>query len=159
MRILQLIEEGGAPSVRELSSLFDALEPIAPEDLLGDWSGGDFYSPSDTDDPRAEPKPMHPCHAMLENYRWAGMVVKSVDEVLPVMSWTDDGKRVVSTYWGGAQLRELKFNGVVSTSLIFDCYPIIDHFRRVSDNTLMALLEAKEKNLKDAGPYYFWVRK
>lgn len=60
---------------------------------------------------------------------------------------------------GHAQLRELKFNGVVSTSLIFDCYPIIDHFRRVSDNTLMALLEAKEKNLKDAGPYYFWVRK
>lgn len=60
---------------------------------------------------------------------------------------------------GHPQLRELKFHGVVSTSLIFDCYPIIDHFRRVSDNTLMALLEAKEKNLKDAGPYFFWVRK
>ncbi|KAL0261360.1 hypothetical protein SLS55_002790 [Diplodia seriata] len=127
MRILTLIEEGGTPSVRELSALFDALAPITPADLEGDWSGGDFH---DTDDGKEEPAPVHPCHAMLENYRWAGMV-----------------------------LREVKYRGVVSTSLIFDAYPIIDHFRRVSDNTLMALFEAKDKALKEAGPYFFWVRK
>ncbi|KAL1645000.1 hypothetical protein SLS58_004071 [Diplodia intermedia] len=157
MRILALIEEGGAPSVRELSALFDALAPVGPADLEGDWSGGDFH---DTDDGGGvEPAAVHPCHAMLENYRWAGMIVKGADDVLPVMSWTDGGERVHSTYWGGAQLREVKFRGVVSTSLIFDCYPIIDHFRRVSDNTLMALFEAKDKQLKEAGPYFFWVRK
>ncbi|OJD30376.1 transcription factor cmr1 protein [Diplodia corticola] len=157
MRILSFIEDGGTPSAHELSALFDALAPITPQDLEGDWSGGDFHD-SDTNS-KEEPPPVHPCHAMLENYRWAGMVVRGAEDVLPVMSWTDDGQRVHSTYWGGGQLRELKHRGVVSASLIFDCYPIIDHFRRVSDNTLMALLDAKDKHLKDAGPYFFWIRK
>ncbi|KKY20340.1 putative transcription factor cmr1 [Diplodia seriata] len=160
MRILSLIEEGGTPSVRELSALFDALAPITPADLEGDWSGGDFH---DTDDAssREEPAPVHPCHAMLESYRWAGMVVRGPDDVLPVMSWTDGGERVHMTKAKkiNPQLREVKYRGVVSTSLIFDAYPIIDHFRRVSDNTLMALFEAKDKALKEAGPYFFWVRK
>ncbi|EOD47327.1 Transcription factor [Neofusicoccum parvum] len=148
MRILQLIEDGGACDVRELSSLFDALEAVEPAELVGDWSGGDFDDGS-----------THPCRSMMESIKWAGMLFKSTDDVAPVMSWTDDGKRVENEYWGRAQIREVKYRGIVSTCVIFDSYPIMDHFRRVSDNTLMGLLDAKEKVLKDAGPYYFWIRK
>lgn len=150
MRVLQLIDDGGTASVRELTSLFDALEPVSPADLVGDWSGGDF---ADGDDE------VHPCHAMLESFKWAGMAFKSTDDVAPVMTWTDGGERVESEYWGRAQIREVKFRGVVSTCCIFDSYPIMDHFRRVSDNTLMGLLDAKEKALREAGPYYFFIRK
>ncbi|KAF4309632.1 hypothetical protein GTA08_BOTSDO01852 [Botryosphaeria dothidea] len=166
MRVLNLIDDAAGPvNARELSSLFDALDAVEPADLVGDWSGGDFHDNENGQNgsavvpERAVERAVHPCHAMLESYRWAGVVVESLENAMPVMTWTDEGKRVESEYWGRAQIRSIKFRDVVSACCIFDRWPIIFHFRRVSDNTLMGFTDAKDKAMRDAGEYYFWLRK
>ncbi|KAH7020662.1 hypothetical protein B0J12DRAFT_687580 [Macrophomina phaseolina] len=158
MRILQLIDDAVAPTdMRELASLFDALEPIVPSDLLGNWSGGDFHE--NENQKNGNELKIHPCHAMLESYWWAGMMVEKLDDAMPVMMWTDEGKRVESEFWGRAQIAEIKFRYVVSSCCVFDRWPIIFHFKRVSDNTLMGHTDTKDKVMRDAGEYYFWIRK
>ncbi|KAH7056906.1 hypothetical protein B0J12DRAFT_774349 [Macrophomina phaseolina] len=153
-RVLQLIDaddEDNGADVRELRSLFDALAPIQPSELLGDWSGGDFHGYGE--------KATHPLHAMLETYRWAGMLVESFEDAKPVMTWTDEGMRVENEYWGRAVIRELKMRDVLSACCIFDRWPIFYHFRRVSDSTIMGMTEFKDDAMKQAGDYYFWIRK
>lgn len=112
MRILNLIDDAAGPvNARELSSLFDALDAVEPADLVGDWSGGDFHDNENGQNGAAVvpegavERTVHPCHAMLESYRWAGVVVESLENAMPVMTWTDEGKRVESEYWGRAQVR------------------------------------------------------
>lgn len=112
MRVLNLIDDAAGPvNARELSSLFDALDAVEPADLVGDWSGGDFHDNENGQNgsavvpERAVERAVHPCHAMLESYRWAGVVVESLENAMPVMTWTDEGKRVESEYWGRAQVR------------------------------------------------------
>ena len=46
---------------------------------------------------------------------------------------------------GNARIREVRYRNKVSTAMIYNYLPIIDHFRRVDDNTLMGAMDLKGK--------------
>ena len=49
------------------------------------------------------------------------------------------------------------FRGLVSVAMIYDKFPIIDQFRRVSDDVVMGAMD--NKDLKDCGTYFFYLTK
>lgn len=145
----------------EIAAVYNKLKPVEAEFLLGDWTGGDL----DTG---------HAAHKALADLRWAGKSFHSVDNVDPVMVYDEQNNRVWNEKYGHAvvsaysivsssrgfntsQLREVKFHGVVSTAMIYDQFPIIDHFRYVNDNMVAGAMDTKMYG--DAGVYYFFLRR
>ncbi|MFA9289989.1 MAG: DUF4334 domain-containing protein [Solirubrobacteraceae bacterium] len=46
---------------------------------------------------------------------------------------------------GKARIRMVLFENKVSTSMIYNYLPIIDHFRKIDDNTLLGAMDYKGK--------------
>ncbi|KPM38345.1 hypothetical protein AK830_g8233 [Neonectria ditissima] len=125
-----------------LVAVYDQLGPVSPEQLLGQWKGSSF----DTG---------HPTHKLLKGSKWAGKDFRSVDDVDPIMLYDEEGSRNWYEQYGHAQLREVKYRGVVSTAMVYDKFPIIDSFRYVSENVVIGAMD--NKDLKDVGTYYFYL--
>lgn len=53
-----------------------------------------------------------------------------------------------------ARLRNVEYRGVVSAAMIYDQLPIIDHFRRVDEQTLLGVMDMRGL----AEPYVFILR-
>jgi hypothetical protein len=49
------------------------------------------------------------------------------------------------------------YEETVSAAMIYDDRPIFDHFRYINDNLLAGVMEGKE--LGDAGPFYFYLKR
>ncbi|MFH1188117.1 MAG: DUF4334 domain-containing protein, partial [bacterium] len=47
--------------------------------------------------------------------------------------------------FGMAVLRKIEFKGKLSTSMIYNYFPIIDNFRKVDDNIVMGVMDIKGK--------------
>ncbi|KAI8215229.1 hypothetical protein K4K52_009655 [Colletotrichum sp. SAR 10_76] len=133
-------------SVKEadVAAVFDQLKPVSPNQLIGQWEGGSF----DTG---------HPTHQQLRTFKWAGKDFRSVDDVDPIMVYGDEGKRTWLSDYGHARIREVKYRGVVTAAMVYDKFPIIDAFRYVDENTVIGAMDTKD--LKDAGTYYFYLKK
>jgi hypothetical protein len=56
---------------------------------------------------------------------------------------------------GQASLREVAYRGVVTATMVYDQHPIFDHFRRVSGDVVLGVMDRKgeEKSL------FFWLRR
>ncbi|WP_280399684.1 DUF4334 domain-containing protein [Nocardia carnea] len=54
-----------------------------------------------------------------------------------------------------ARLRDIEYRGVVSAAMVYDHLPIIDHFRRVDDQTLLGVMDMR--GLPE--PYFFVLRR
>ena len=50
-----------------------------------------------------------------------------------------------------ARLRDIEYRGVVSAAMVYDHQPIIDHFRRVDDTTLLGVMDMRGWSQ----PYFF----
>ncbi|BCR91362.1 uncharacterized protein ACHE_70205S [Aspergillus chevalieri] len=86
----QLIQTPGRVDPSTLSAIFDQLDPIKPEQLLGDWNGGFF----DTG---------HPVANTLKEINWVGKSFTSIDHVDPVVV-EENGCRVSWGKWGFASV-------------------------------------------------------
>lgn len=53
------------------------------------------------------------------------------------------------------QLREVRFRDLVSTAMIYDKHPIIDHFRYVNDKLIAGAMDTSA--FGEAGTYYFYL--
>jgi hypothetical protein len=51
------------------------------------------------------------------------------------------------------QLREIKYRTGVTTALVYDSHPIVDFFKRIDDNTVLAAAENKNKG----GTFFFYL--
>ncbi|KAL1961579.1 hypothetical protein VTN77DRAFT_1431 [Rasamsonia byssochlamydoides] len=111
----------------EIATIFEQLEPIQREFLLGEWTGGGF----DTG---------HSAHETLTQMKWAGKSFRSLDDVDPMIVYDEEGKRRWNETYGHARVREVRFRGVVSAAMIYDSFPIIDSFRAVKDDMVVATL-------------------
>ncbi|KAF9893363.1 hypothetical protein FE257_011795 [Aspergillus nanangensis] len=100
-----LTQQSGQIATTEVESVYNKLNPIKAESLLGQWKGGSF----DTG---------HPAHQALTTISWQGKTFHGLDNVDPIDVLKDEER-----------LREVKFRDVVSTAMIYDNHPIIDHFR------------------------------
>ncbi|KAL4893219.1 hypothetical protein BDV59DRAFT_201817 [Aspergillus ambiguus] len=126
----------------EIETVYNKLKPVGPEFLTGQWKGGSF----DTG---------HPAHQALQTISWQGKTFHSVENVDPI-DVLKDGQRMCDESWGHAVLREVKFRDVVSTAMIYDNHPIIDHFRYVNDNMVAGVMDTKKFG---SNFYYFYLYK
>ncbi|KAE8371640.1 hypothetical protein BDV26DRAFT_298601 [Aspergillus bertholletiae] len=113
--------------------------------MIGQWEGGSFNTG-------------HPTHEQLKTSRWAGKNFRSVGDVEPIVLYDESNARVWCKDYGNAQLREVKFRGVVSACMIYDNFPIIDSFRAISESVVIGGMDNKLVP-KEAGTYYFYLRK
>ncbi|OBR06959.1 FAD binding domain-containing protein [Colletotrichum higginsianum IMI 349063] len=140
----ELVKIDGRVDETAVAAVYDHLKPVSPELLVGQWEGGSF----DTG---------HPTHQQLRNFKWAGKDFRSVDDVDPIMRYDKDGKRTWLSEYGHARVREVRFRGVVTASMVYDKFPIIDSFRYVDDNTVIGAMD--NKDIRGFGTYYFYLRR
>lgn len=123
---MQLIQSGAAVPAATLMPLFEKLEPVSVEFMFGTWRGGKF-------DGGKEPDPIH----------WYGKRFTSRDHAEPLLCRAADGSIYAYDKLGTARLREAAYGGVLSASLIYDQQPIMDYFRKVSDDVVIGLGDIK----------------
>ncbi len=59
---------------------------------------------------------------------------------------------------GEASAWMVEFRGESTASMIYDGQPVIDHFKRVDDRTLMGIMNGKTSLVRDRHFYFFLVR-
>ncbi|WP_165831369.1 DUF4334 domain-containing protein [Abyssibacter profundi] len=138
MTFKTLIKSGEAVAEDRLMSLYDELEPVDLDFMLGQWSGGKF-------DGGAEPDPIN----------WYGKRFDSRDHVEPLLAHAPDGSIYAFDKLGAARMRMIEFRGAVTASLIYDKQPIMDYFRKVDDDTVIGAGEVKGK----PGYMFFYLQR
>lgn len=128
--VLQIIQSKVACPATSLMPMFKQLEPVSAEFMIGTWRGGKF-------DAGKDPDPI----------KWYGKRFVSATEVHPLLCRAEDGSVYSYDNLGLAQLREVVFDGKVSASLIYDKQPIMDYFRKVTDQVVIGLGDIKGKPL------------
>jgi len=141
---LKITQIDGPVSLAEVEELYNGLEPVPIDKLLGEWKGGSLNTG-------------HPVHQHLLSSNWAGKTFLSADMVQPIMVYDKDGKRRYAEELSGglARLREVKFRGVVSTAMIYDTRAVIDYFRYVDENTVAGAMDARD--FTEESTYYFYL--
>ncbi len=167
-----LEEWSRAPCARdEAFRRFDALGPIEPEQMAGRWRGrgcptghpldgvlerlgwyGKAFEPPDRAHPLLFATP-------------AGGLVAIDPAFLPVrlpLHWPALARSaaarigfaavrpLLATTRPAATLRRVRYRGVVSTAMAYDRKPIVDHFRAISADTILGVMEAPRQP-----PYFF----
>lgn len=127
-QLLQMIASGKAYPASELMPLYEQLEPVSIEFMLGTWRGGKF-------DGGSEPDPIN----------WYGKRFDSATHAEPLLVRAADGSVQAYTALGAAQMREVKYAGKVTATLIYDKQPIMDYFRKVNDDVVIGLGDIKGK--------------
>ncbi|MCC3769863.1 DUF4334 domain-containing protein [Streptomyces sp. UNOC14_S4] len=113
-----------------LTELFDLLEPVDVGLLIGTWRGGAFENSSEN----AE---------QLAQMRWYGKRFLDADQVEPLLCLDEDGQVYSYEEMGLATLKEVVRHGKQSTAMVYDQLPIIDHFRRLTDDVLLGVMDKK----------------
>jgi len=126
--LLGIIKSGAAFPASTLMPLFEHLEPVSIEFMIGTWRGGKF-------DGGTDPDPIN----------WYGKRFVSRTHVEPLLCRADDGSIYSYEKLGIAQMREVAFSGKVSASLIYDQHPIMDYFRKVTNDIIIGLGDVKGK--------------
>jgi hypothetical protein len=139
--VRDLIDQPRKSEPAELAALFAQLEPVSIDDLLGDWHGGELPSG-------------HPMDGALGKARWYGKSFRSAVDVQPLVCLDENGQKFsnVALGKGEATLRLVEFEGRVTASMIYDGQPVIDHFVKVDDDTVMGIMTGK----KLSEPYFYF---
>ncbi|MFM7641959.1 MAG: DUF4334 domain-containing protein [Cyanobium sp.] len=165
----------GALTTEQALALFDQLDPVTPEELIGSWRGEGFATG-------------HPLDGVLEAWHWQGKRFDSVEEVHPLVFGGPGGGQVhvdpsrlpmallraswvgrltplaglspwlaplVATRRSAARLRSVSHRGKVSAAMIYDALPFVDVFRRLDGESLLGVMDAKGM----AQPFFFVLRR
>jgi Domain of unknown function (DUF4334)/GXWXG protein len=127
---LETLAAAEPASLDDVLAFYDELAPVAVEDMLGEWDGG--VVPTG-----------HPGEAQLDGLRWAGKAFRGADDVDPIVVLDDGGARVASDVMGSATLRRVEYRGVVTATMVYDRHAIFDHFRRVSPDVVLGVMDRK----------------
>ena len=134
----------GAASYDDLEALWADCPPVRATDILGSWAGSDFG-------------PGHPVHEMLATSGWHGKRFESTRKAHPLICRNDDGELFSNAELGQglASLWDVEFRGEVTASMVYDGQPVIDHFKRVDDDTLLGVMNGK--GVRHEGRHYYFV--
>ncbi|QQK44070.1 GXWXG protein-domain-containing protein [Penicillium digitatum] len=124
-----------------INTVFHELKPLQPDDLIGEWDGYLLGTG-------------HPFEDELDTLNWFGNTFYSTDDVAPLIV-ARNGERVPFEDWGRASLREIKFQGVVSATLVYDKRPMMVYYRAVKHNMVAGCIESKEW----PGKVFFYLTK
>ncbi|CAI7654226.1 unnamed protein product [Penicillium pancosmium] len=142
-RFIALTQRPGSLGPAYIDNIFRGLKSVHPDQLMGEWDGF-ILSTS------------HPFEKDLEELNWFGNTFDSTEDVAPLIV-ARNGERVRFEDWGSASLREVKYQGVVSASLVYDERPIIVYYRAVRSNMIAGVMESK--SFGKAGKFYFYLMK
>ncbi len=159
----------------EAIALFDQLEPVDLDFMLGRWKGSGLHTG-------------HPMDGLLEVANWYGKEFVTPECVHPLLFLDGSCKvfkvapnpqmmklslslpglknesfkpaftlfsSLLKTEQSQARLRMMEHRGKLSATMIYDHLPINDVFRKVDDNTLLGLMDYKES----AQPFFFVLKR
>jgi hypothetical protein len=135
------LDAGAKLSAAALLDYYDTLEPIPIEFMLGDWDGGVLATG-------------HDAEQQMALVRWVGKTFHDRDNVDPMICNEPDQGRVVNPIMGTARLRMVEFRGSSTATMIYDKHPIFDHFRKITNDVVMGIMDRK----RDA-PLFFYLRR
>lgn len=132
-----------APEAEKLLDLFSQLEPVSVDSMIGLWRVAAFgRSPDDPIAVPPDPGPL-PQREGLGMRKLYGKRFVTRDDAEPIVCRAEDGSLVASVDFGVARLRELSFRGTSSAGMVYDTQPWIDYFRKLDDDTLVAMIDMK----------------
>jgi len=171
----QSILKAGKTTTETALQLFDALDSVSLDFMLGSWQG----SVISTD---------HPMDGLLESSNWYGKEFVDTENVHPLLFLDSQGKvfkvapnptamnwvlklpilknnslkpllmlanSLLKTETSQARLRMMEYRGKVSATMIYDYLPINDSFRKVDDNTVFGIMDFKNS----PQPFFFVLRR
>jgi len=84
--------------------------------------------------------------------------VISAADVKPLIYRGADGELISYDQLGGASMWMIEYAGISTASMVYDNQPIVDHFKRVDDATVMGIMNGKEAMRSDRLFYFYLVR-
>lgn len=171
METLKKIIDGKSITNVEAQQLFDTLESVSIDFMIGKWKGEEIFTE-------------HPMDGFLASTGWYGKIFKSADEVHPLLFYTDknksdifavnpstildfqsksadqqfflaDYRSEIETKEYKARLRNTEFRESISATMIYDQLPINDVFKKIDDNTLLGAMDMRD----DSKNYFFILRR
>ena len=127
-------------AIDDLFQLFDSLEAIKTNSMLGDWQGGVFNTG-------------HSGEQQLGSLKWVGKRFRGDNDVDPIISMNSEGERIANPVLGQAVLREVVYRGVATATMIYDSHPILDYFRKVTDDVVLGVMDRKAEK----SPLFFYL--
>lgn len=170
---LYTIQQQGQTTVAEALALFDELDPVDVDFMIGRWRGTELPTG-------------HPMDGLLEAFNWYGKEFVNPDTVHPLLFFDNSGQIVriapnslamnlalhvpiprndtlkpVYTFLTAlqqtkdskARLRMVEHRNKISATMIYDDLPIHDVFRRIDDRTVLGLMDYKAAKQ----PYFFML--
>ncbi|HTJ70963.1 MAG TPA: zinc-binding dehydrogenase [Actinospica sp.] len=128
--LLAIIVEGRECDNETLERYFEKLEPVDADYLIGAWKGGVFETSSED-------------YKLLEQMSWYGKRFLSREHVEPLLCRRPDGSVYSFEDMGLAAIHDVVFRGRSSAAMVYDQLPIIDQFRRVSDDVMLGYMNKK----------------
>ncbi len=127
----------------ELAEFFEQLSEVNNQEMLGKWKGGYIKSGTIIDFTLTD----------FGFWGWIGKQYFSENKV-HALRHKFFGFEFNIPVIGNARIREILFRGKVSSAMMYNYLPIIDHFRKVDENTLMGVMDVKGKTV-----LYFYLYK
>lgn len=149
------IRNQGETDAHTACRIFDELEPVSLEELLGTWEGHEFRTG-------------HSLDGVLKKLNWYGKAFHDAENVDPLLFTGLNGevfavdpvpimdmRKLVKAKGGKARMRRVEHRGKSSAAMVYDHLPIIDHFRKVEQGVLLGMMDHKG----DKEPYFFILEK
>jgi hypothetical protein len=158
------ISPGSGPaSLEAVLAWFDSLPPVALEQLQGLWKGREIATGHPMDGwleasgwlgkEFEDPETVHPLVfraadgslLRVRPHPWAMRSLRNLS-FLKAPAWWGTLRRTTALLRNPrsqARLRMVEYRGVVSAAMLYDELPIIDCFRRISDDQVLGLMDEK----------------
>ncbi|MDS1114502.1 DUF4334 domain-containing protein [Gordonia westfalica] len=146
-KFFELRDAEGLVDDAVLDTVWAGLATLRPEEMFGAWKGGEFTTG-------------HAVNGVLGKANWFGKTFTSRSDVQPLVCRDENGKLFsnVKLGKGEASLWAIEFRGEITASMIYDGQPIVDHFKRVDDTTVMGIMNGKG-GVVDGRHLYFYLER
>lgn len=145
---------------KEALDIFDALDAVPVDFMIGRWKGFEIES-------------NHRMDGLLEATGWYGKLFRSPEEVHPLLFYTSNNtalyavnprivpmhikfpksnvagilmklaKPFLQTKKSAARLRMIEYRGRATATMCYDSKAILDHFARIDDKRVMGVMDLK----------------
>ncbi|WP_026918186.1 DUF4334 domain-containing protein [Gordonia shandongensis] len=141
------VDSGEVSTPDELDAVWAPLPTVRVEEMMGPWRGGELPSG-------------HRMDGQLAAVRWHGKTFTSWHDVAPMVCRDENGELYSNTEIGKGEAScwMVEFRGESTASMVYDGQPVIDHFKRVDDRTLMGIMNGKTSLVRDRHFYFYLVR-
>ncbi len=158
----------------QAAELFDSLEPVTASDILGRWHGSEvptghpmdglldvsgWYGKEFVDADHVHPLlfgapgDFYAVNPKLMPLGLLNRLGSRFPRWLPPGGTA--GFRLLRTRRHRARLREVAYRGKPGAAMVYDDLPIIDHFRRIDDDTLLGAMDLRGSE----SPYFFLLHR